>query len=107
MKTTEKLRAVILNKTTESMRIILEEGCITNSLYVDGKDIDGLTTENIQEAIMNIVATLKRDDLIYLLKELVAWFGNISSTHYCETCGDSNRDYTINVPEVWKIDLKQ
>lgn len=88
------------------MEIVLHDGCTESSISIDGTDADALTTGQIQDAIANVVATLKRDEAVELLKYAVERFCELFDSYICGTCGDAEYYYERDVPNVWKIDLK-
>ena len=88
------------------MKIILSDACTEQYLTVDGTDSRDLTFAQIQDAIINAVATLSRDNSIDVLKYLAEMHGNVSDGEYCDQCGDTNYDYTLEVPDSWTIEWK-
>ena len=82
------------------MKLQLVEGCVYDSLTVDGKEEIDLTGTERQRAINKIADWLKRhpEDLNYLLQDLVPRYGEYESDDVpCECCGDTVTTYTWDI----------
>lgn len=95
---------VTFKKSTKKgyVRFQMMEGCVCDSLTVDGKEEMDMSDDERREALRIIFDALEPDDLNNVLQELIPMFGDcISDDEPCECCGDYVSQYT------WDIKLKR
>lgn len=83
------------------MQVVLTEGCICDSLTVDGVEEIDLTNEQRLKVIDHIYEWMKKhpENLNNILQDMVSTFYNNyeSSDHACECCGDYVTTFTWDI----------
>jgi hypothetical protein len=81
------------------MKIKLTEGCICDSLEIDGEEEIDLTDEQRERILKKVCKEIKPKDLNYLLRYLVPEYAQKyhRDSEPCESCGDYVEEY------VWTI----
>ena len=73
------------------MRLKLVEGCVCDSMTIDGKEEFNLTDTERQQVVDRIAEWIRQrpEDLNDLLQDLIPRYGEYYSDHKpCECCGD-------------------
>lgn len=82
------------------MKLQLVNGCICDSITIDGKEEIDLTDVERQKVVDKIANWIKQhpNDLNYLLQDLIPLYGDYESDDkVCECCGDIVTTYTWNI----------
>ena len=69
------------------------------SLTIDGKDISGMSEDDIREVIKNIIEenVVESTSLIWILTDLTRSFGRYKFCYHCDECGDNVFEYELEV----------
>ena len=69
------------------------------SLTIDGKDISGMSEDDIREVIKNIIEenVVESTSLIWILADLTRSFGRYKFCYHCDECGDNVFEYELEV----------
>ena len=72
------------------MRLKLVEGCVCDSMTIDGKEEFNLTDTERQQVVDRIAEWIRQrpEDLNDLLQDLIPRYGEYSDHKPCECCGD-------------------
>lgn len=82
------------------MKYYKSEGCICDSLQVNGKEEIDMTDEERQSVINDIFKYIRPRDLNYLLQWFVELYGEYrSDDEPCECCGDYVCEWTLDTDE--------
>jgi hypothetical protein len=80
------------------MKLKMVEGCMCDSLTVDGIEEIEMTDEKRQETINKIMESLEPKDLNYLLQWYLPIFGDYECDNTpCECCGDVVTKYSLDI----------
>jgi hypothetical protein len=81
------------------MKFKYTTGCLYDNLEINGKDIKEFSEDEIREYVTYAVNNIKadKDDLIFLLKELVEQYGEYKFLYQCEDCFDNVSESTLEI----------
>lgn len=80
------------------MNIKYTEGCVCYGLAVDGKPFDDLGQVSKVDVLHSVVNALSCEyDPQSVLIELLTQFGEFKHLYTCEQCGDSVREYSLDI----------
>lgn len=82
------------------MELEMVQGCICDSIEVDGKSISDLSEKESKRTLKKICDFLgeQEDGLNFLLQKVLEWYGDFeSSDKPCECCGDWIHTYKLKI----------
>lgn len=80
------------------MNIKYTEGCVCYGLDVDGKPFNDLGQVSKVDVLHSVVNALSCEyDPQSVLIELLTQFGEFKHLYTCEQCGDSVREYSLDI----------
>ena len=88
------------------VRLQMMEGCVCNSLTVDGREEMDMTDDERREVLKTIWDSLEPGDLYDIMRTLITSHGEyVSDDEPCECCGDTVDQYTWDIPIKNKTDI--
>jgi hypothetical protein len=79
------------------MKIVSVNGCVVDSLEVDGKEFSDYTNEEKVEILHNIIDSLDDYDLFSTLSNIVENIGEYEDLGYCDICGDRVSKFSAEI----------
>lgn len=79
------------------MKIEVTEGCTAYSCYIDDKERDDFSTEELRNIVHKLIDKCNRDHLESLIWDVPQLVGEYKYEGHCDCCNDSVVKYTVNL----------